>query len=457
MPNAAPSPFAHDHLRECLACGMFQEVPPVGPKQAAHCLRCDTPLRRGRSNPLTHCLAFTVAAALMLLLAISLPFLGLRAIGRFYPSTMFTGPVELSRQGLPELGLLVVLCAIVMPAIKLGLMGYVLVGLRTENPPRSLPRAFAWLDAIRPWAMVEVFMLGVFVAFSRLEAIATVTIGPALYAIGACMLLTAAADASLDHEAVWDEIDRRGLSGPPLADGPQRISCTSCHRVHQARSGQECTRCHTVLRLRTPRSMATTWALVLASLVFYLPANLLPVMTVVRYGRSQSDTIMSTVKQLGEAGMWPLAALVFFASIMVPGAKLVALILMMVTTHSHSGWALRGRTRLHRIVEAVGRWSMLDVFLLSTLVALVQIGLLTTIRPESGDIYFAAVVVLTMIAARSFDSRLMWDAAGRSGADLPDSDEIAAAASMAGTPPVTAPGAASDARSAAGGLAQARA
>ncbi len=439
MPNAITRPPTSDsHLRECLACGMFQQVPPIGPKQAAYCLRCDTPLRRGRSNPLTHSLAFAVAAALMLLLAVSLPFLGLRTLGRFYPSTMLTGPMQLSRHGLPELGLLVVLCAMVMPAIKLGLMTYVLVGLRTANPPRSLPRAFAWLDSVRPWAMVEVFMLGVFVAFSRLEAIATVTIGPALYAIGACMLLTAAADASLDHEAVWEEIDRRGLSGAPLDDGPHRISCTSCHRVHHARSGQRCTRCNTTLRLRTPRSLATTWSLVLASLVFYLPANLLPVMTVVRYGRSQPDTIMSTVKQLGEAGMWPLAGLVFFASIMVPGAKLVALILMMVTTHRGSGWALHGRTRLHRIVEAIGRWSMLDVFLLSTLVALVQIGLLTTIRPESGDIYFASVVVLTMIAARSFDSRLMWDAAGRSGADQPDSAEIAASMSALGTPPDTA-------------------
>lgn len=437
MPNAHTSPEAHEsHLRECLACGMFQKVPPVEPTQAAHCLRCDAPLRRGRKNPLTYSLAFTLAAALMLALAAGLPFLGLRALGRFYPSTMLTGPVELSRHGLPELGLLVVMCAIVMPAIKLGLMAYVLAGLRTANPPASLPRAFAWLDTVRPWAMVEVFMLGVFVAFSRLEAIATVTIGPALYAAGACMLLTAAADASLDHEAVWDEIDRRGLSGTPLAHGPQRISCTSCHMVHQAHDGERCTRCGTTLRLRTPRSLATTWSLVLASLVFYLPANLLPVMTVVRYGRAQPDTIMSTVRQLGEANMWPLAALVFFASIMVPGAKLLALILMMVTTHRRSAWALRGRSKMHRIVEAVGRWSMLDVFLLSTLVALVQIGLLTTIRPENGDIYFASVVVLTMIAARSFDSRLMWDAAGQSGADLPDSPEIAAAMSAAGTPPV---------------------
>ncbi len=433
-----PPPPTHGHLRECLACGQFQRVPPVKAKQAAHCLRCDTPLRRGRAHPLTYSLAFTIAAAAMLLLAVGMPFLGLRALGRSFPSTMLTGPISLSNHGLPELGLLVLLTAIVMPAVKLGLMLWVLVGLRTANPPRGLPQAFAWLDTVRPWAMVEVFMLGVFVAFSRLEAIATVTIGPALYAIGACMLASAAADASLDHEAVWEEMDRRGLSGAPLSGGTQRISCTSCHRVHQAEPGQRCTRCHSTLRLRTPRSVATTWSLVLASLVFYLPANLLPVMTVVRYGRSQPDTIMSTVRQLGEAGMWPLAALVFFASIMVPGAKLIALILMMVTTHRRSAWALRGRTRLHRIVEAVGRWSMLDVFLLSTLVALVQIGLLTTIRPENGDIYFASVVVLTMVAARSFDSRLMWDAAGQSGADLADAPEIAASLSLYGTSPALA-------------------
>ncbi len=434
--SAGPS-FARipTHQRECLACGQFQAVPVVLCGQAAHCLRCDTMLSRGRRDSLRNTLAYSLAAAVLLLVAVSVQFLGVRAIGRFYPSTLFTGPAYLARHGLAELGLLVLLTSILMPAAKLAVTIYVLVGLRTANPPPHLARVFTWVESIRPWAMIEVFLLGTFVAFSRIQGIATVVIGPALYAVAACMLMMAAADAALDHEAVWDEIDRRGLSGAPLADGPDRISCTACGMVHQTRSGQRCTRCDTVLRLRTPRSMATTWALVLAALVCYLPANLLPVMTVIQYGRSQQDTIMSSVRLLANGGLWPLAVLVFFASIMVPGAKLVALIVMMLTTQRRSDWALRPRTRLHQIVEAIGRWSMLDVFLLSTLVALVQVGILSTVRPENGDIYFASVVVLTMFAARSFDSRLMWDAAGRSGADDPADPEIAASMSAAGASP----------------------
>ena len=145
--------------------------------------------------------------------------------------------------------------------------------------------------------------------------------------------------------------------------------------------------------------------------MLYVPANLLPVMTVVRYGRGEPSTIMSGVVELAQAQMWPLAALVFFASILVPVLKLVGLMVMMVATQRRSAGGLLTRTKLYSVVDFVGRWSMIDVFLLSNLVALVHMGFLADVNPNQGDLYFASVVVLTMLAARSFDPRLMWDAA----------------------------------------------
>jgi paraquat-inducible protein A len=141
-----------------------------------------------------------------------------------------------------------------------------------------------------------------------------------------------------------------------------------------------------------------------------VPANLYPVMTVISLGQGAPDTILSGVEELAHAGMWPLALLVFFASITVPVLKLIGLTIMLVSTQLRSHRRLRDRTVLYRIVEFVGRWSMIDVFMLSILVGLVQLGNLATIEPGIGAVSFASVVILTMLAAESFDPRLMWDA-----------------------------------------------
>ena len=158
--------------------------------------------------------------------------------------------------------------------------------------------------------------------------------------------------------------------------------------------------------------MTRAWALVLTALALYLPANIFPVMTVVSFGKGESDTILSGVKALFYGGMWPLALLVFFASITVPFLKIGGLMFLLVGTQRHSRWRLRDRTLLYRIIESIGRWSMIDIFMLSILAGLVQLGSVATIQPGIGAVSFAAVVIITMFAASAFDPRLMWDAAG---------------------------------------------
>ncbi|MGI4941014.1 MAG: paraquat-inducible protein A [Janthinobacterium lividum] len=417
-------------LRECPLCGQFQTLPHARPGEAAQCLRCATVLLRGRTDSLGHATAYAVAAGSLLALALGMPFMGLYVLGRSFSSSLFTGPIALTEHGLGELGLLVLLTSVIMPVLKIGILLTTLLGLRMAQPPAFLGRVFAWYDAISPWAMIEVFLLGSFVAYTRLAALATVQLGPAIYAVGGVMLATAAADAVLVPEAVWEALDRRGLGGAPLRSGRQVIGCDCCGLVHHAEPGDRCPRCDTRLQVRRRNSIATTWALVCSALVLYVPANLLPVMTVVRYGRGEPTTISGGVIELVQAQMWPLAALVFFASILVPVLKLVGLMVMLVSIQRRSATGLIARTRLYRVVEFVGRWSMIDVFLLSNLVALVHMGFLANINPNQGDIYFGAVVVLTMFAARSFDPRLMWDAAA-----VTESTEAAAAERHAGASP----------------------
>jgi paraquat-inducible protein A len=170
-----------------------------------------------------------------------------------------------------------------------------------------------------------------------------------------------------------------------------------------------CPRCGAHLHARKPHSIATTTALVVTAAVLYIPANVLPVMQTRTLFKEENDTIMSGVISLAHSGSWPIALLVFFASIVVPLLKLVALGEILYAVARKSSSHPRQRSRLFRIVEFIGRWSMLDVFAVSLLVTLVQIRALATVHVRLGALAFAAVVVLTMLAAQSFDERLLWD------------------------------------------------
>lgn len=194
------------------------------------------------------------------------------------------------------------------------------------------------------------------------------------------------------------------------------LGLTACHccglvsrAPDPAASRALCPRCETPLHARKPHSIARTWALLLAAGILYIPANLLPIMESGSLFGSQRDTIMSGVVFLATSGSWYLAALVFFASIVVPSAKLLALAFLLVSVQRSVPGSARSRSRMYRVLEFFGRWSMLDIYVVTLLAALVQIESIATIRPGPGALFFGVVVVLTMLAAMSFDPRLIWD------------------------------------------------
>jgi paraquat-inducible protein A len=193
------------------------------------------------------------------------------------------------------------------------------------------------------------------------------------------------------------------------------LSCGVCHLLVRKPPGAadppgRCPRCGASLHSRKPDSIARTWALVIAALVFYVPANVLPITKVTSLGVVQSDTILSGVIYFIHSGMWPIALVIFIASIFVPLLKLLILMLLLVSVQRGIRWRPKDRTRLYRITEAIGRWSMVDIFVVTILVALVHLGALANIEAQAGAAFFAAVVVITIIAAMSFDPRLIWDA-----------------------------------------------
>jgi paraquat-inducible protein A len=409
-------------LRECPDCGLFSRLPVTEPGTDARCPRCRRILRRVRHSPLTAGLAVTLAGLCFYALTVSTPFLEVDLRGRLQWSTLSSGAAALTQEGLWELGAVVVTTTLMLPLVKLLGTLAVLLGLRMPRPPSRLWAVFRWHETLGPWAMVEVYVLGVLIAYTRLVALAEVHIDVAAYGLVGLMLTLAALDAVLDPEAVWQELGRKGAvpsptGGQPAHAGDVRpIGCDCCHHVAVGPPGAPCPRCGTSLLHRKPDSLARTWALLGAAAILYVPANYYPVLNITTLGSSGPHTILGGVEELAGAGMWPLALLVFFASITVPVVKLLGLGMMLIATHRRSSWRLFERTRLYRLVDIIGRWSMIDVFMISILVALVRFGAFATITSGVGAVCFAAMVVLTMLAARTFDPRLMWDAAGRASA-----------------------------------------
>jgi paraquat-inducible protein A len=370
---------------------------------------------KGTSCSLDDALALCVGGLILLAVASLSPLLSLRMEGRIQDATLMTGAGALAEQGLWALAGLTALTTVALPLFKLGATAYTLLALKRRASPGHLARLFAVAERLKPWAMIEVYLLGLFVAYAKLSSMATIDIGVAVYALAALMIVMVTLDAGLDREAVWRRI---GRPAPPEVHAGSRdrppVRCGRCSLVSPAPSaGAACPRCGASRRRRKPDSVARTWALVVTAMILYVPANTFPIMTVISFGTGDPDTIVSGVRHLLEAGMWPLALLVFFASITVPVLKLSCLIVLLISTQRASAQRLADRTTLYRIIEAVGRWSMIDIFMLSILVGLVRLGSIATIAPGVGALAFAAVVLITMVAVLTFDPRLMWDVAGR--------------------------------------------
>ncbi len=191
------------------------------------------------------------------------------------------------------------------------------------------------------------------------------------------------------------------------------LACHLCGLVSRrpAAVGQpHCPRCGTALHSRKPHSVSRTWALLVAAAILYVPANVLPVTVTTTLLGTQQDTILSGVVYLWTSGSRPVAVLLFVASVVVPVLKILALSLLLVTVQRRSRAFPRDRARLYRLVEVIGRWSMVDVFVVTLLAALVQLPALASMQVGPGAMAFAAVVVLTMFATETFDPRLIWDA-----------------------------------------------
>ncbi|RKF49806.1 paraquat-inducible protein A [Paraburkholderia fungorum] len=414
-------------LIACHACDLLQWKAPLPERGTARCRRCGTALYRSLPATGDRALAFTLAAGILFVIANCFPIIGLWVNGAFVETTLSGALASLYADGMWPIAGLVLVTTILMPALNIAAVIYLLLPLHIGGLPRRPEIVLRVLRHVAPWGMIEVLMLAMLVALVKLQHFATVVPGIAIWAFGAVMVLLAAAAVSFNPRDIWGRMadTPRDDCAPYAPYAPQAavnaaaaaraglFVCHDCGLISKPLGhfrGGICPRCGAVLHLRKPNSLARTWAFLLAAMVLYAPAVLLPVMVTSTLFSAQSDTILSGVVFLWTSGSWGLATIVFIASIVVPMLKILSLTYLAWSTQLRSSHMPRKRTRIYRWVEFVGRWSMLDIYVITILVALVQFGSVATIDAGPGAIAFGAVVVLTMFAALSFDPRLIWDA-----------------------------------------------
>ena len=385
-------------------------------------MRCRDVLAAASADPLDRPLALACAATVALIVALTTPVLGLSAVGRSASTTLFGAVQQMWLQGQAMTALVVAFCTLVAPAIYLASLLAILVAVRRPPAPRWVATLLRGIAVVQPWSMNGVMMLGVLVALIKIAQLATIVPGIGFYAVLALIVLTAATMTHFDAREAWQRVTWADERPPPRYAAPEtpdaavtqrrRISCAYCALLVDA--GEDpaghCPRCGGELVWRRRRSVEFSWALLIAAAVFYIPANLLPVMVTTTPTQNEPDTILAGVVYLYTSGSWPLALIVLVASVLIPLGKMVALGALLFSVQRRSPKNPQQRTRLYRLVELIGRWSMLDVFVDTFVVALVQLQPLMSVAPGDGVVYFMSVVIFTMLAAQSFDPRLIWDA-----------------------------------------------
>jgi paraquat-inducible protein A len=412
--TSAVAPADDEPIVACHECGLVHRVPAIPPGTVARCARCGATLYAHHHAGLDGVLAYYAGALVLFLIANSATFMTLRLEGRADPTDLWSGAVAFWRVGMEEVAIAVLAFAIVMPGLKILSALWVLVPYRLGRRPFWARQVIRLVDLLHPWAMMEVYLLGAIVAYVKIKDLAQVEVGTALWAFAGAIMLMSAGSAALDELDLWTRVrpqaTARLLQPRP---GTLLMSCHICGqlaRVAEADHHARCPRCTSRLHHRRPDSVARTWALLVTAVILYIPANLYPVMTIVYLGRGDPQTILGGVSYLLHEGMWPLAALIFFASVLVPVLKMLALAILLLSVQRRTVERTRDRTVLYRLVESIGRWSMVDVFVVAILVAMVNLGAIATIEAGPGIIAFCGVVIVTMLAAMAFDPRLIWDA-----------------------------------------------
>ncbi len=391
------------HYQRCPQCDTLFALPVMKSHQSAWCPRCDAKIRDGRDWSLTRLAAMAVTMLLLMPFAWSEPLLRFYLLGTRIDANLLMGIWQMTAQGDPLTAAMVFFCSVGAPLVLVAAIAYLWFG---NILGMNLRPVLLMIERLKEWVMLDIYLVGIGVASIKVQDYAFLQPGVGLLAFIALVILSILTIIHLNVEQLWE---RFYPQRPATRPHDNLRVCLGCHFTGLPDARGRCPRCHIPLRLRRRQSIQKCWAALLASMVFLLPANLLPISVVYINGARQEDTIMSGIISLGSSNI-AVAAIVFIASILVPFTKVLVMLTLLISIHFKCEQGLRTRVLLLRLVTWIGRWSMLDLFVISLTMSLINRDQLLAFTMGPAAFYFGAAVILTILAVEWLDSRLLWDA-----------------------------------------------
>jgi paraquat-inducible protein A len=393
----------------CHECDLLIELLPLAEGNKALCPRCGYVLTSSHCNAQNRVIAFAMSALIFMSLSFYFPFLTFSAQGQDRTVTLMQSITVMVTENFPSLAVLTFIAIIAIPALYLVSAIYVHVSVKRSRLLVGTRSMLKMITYLQPWSMAEIFLIGILISFIKIMSLADVKLGLSFWSYVLFILSMTATILHIDKYRAWQwlkEKDNLAVTSVPR-DGHYQ-ACHVCSDIVDE-SKHACDTCGSHLHVRVRDSVQKTWALLVTSIFLYLPANMMPIMRTNFLGEETTNTILGGVVVLWEHGSYPIALIIFIASVLVPVGKIIALGWLCYGVQTHSTKSYKQKLQIYRATELVGRWSMVDVFVVAVLVALIKLGNIMSIYPDWGAVAFAGMVIVTVLAALSFDPRLIWD------------------------------------------------
>lgn len=409
----------------CPGCDLLLEEIQPSSTHTPVCPRCLRRLHRKRPDSIRRTLVLSLTGLLLYLPANFAALLTFNILGTATNSSLFQSTLSMFDQGEYLVGILVVMTGLICPFMTLSLLFGVSAGLFLGWRQRWMIIFLHWYHHLSEWAMTDVYLIGVFITIIKMNHSATIGYHLGLFCFIGLVATTVAAQASIDQSLFWDRLDRSKASEHPKTPVATKartgreaglLLCPTCHKITPLPSPDQqgaisCPRCGEPLYIRKENSIDRSWALIVTALLLTLPANLLPIMSVSSLGNVSKSTIIDGIILFFQGGSYGIGLIILTASVLVPLFKITGMALILVSIHNRRTSWLRHKALMFRFIQFIGRWSMLDIFVIALLCSLVRFGSLSSVDTAPAALYFSAVVLCTMFAALSFDPRLLWDSA----------------------------------------------
>lgn len=404
-------PTPSTELVLCRHCDLLQHLPLLQEGEQAHCVRCDHRLDVRQPQPILRPVLYAASALFMMLLTNLFPFVSLGVAGNRSEMHFFDTAAVLFNEYHQVLAILVWLFIQAVPAFCMAAVIYLKLGMLYKLPARIWVARVLFM--LKPWSMVDIFLMGLLISFVKLVANTDISLGLSFWAFCLFCLLHLRTFQVIDRHEMWSKLAQvpkptvKAEAGKSGLEQDLKLCqcCTAVITINQS----HCPRCHSRVYPRIPASLQKTLALLIAACLLYIPANLLPIMRTVSFGNITDSTIISGFILMWQDREYPVALVILLASVVVPVVKILVMFWLCYLTQLPTKAKSKLTTQIYLLVDWVGRWSMVDVLVVAILATLVRFDLLMSVFPGIGALVFAAVVVITMLAAISFDPRLLWD------------------------------------------------